>query len=212
MILASLAGIRVFGTGGLGGVHRGGEDSLDISADLSELGRTRMAVVASGCKGFLDIPRTLEYLETQGVAVSTFSQGRDPKNVAFPAFWARDSDVRSPSVVESEEEAAAVILAQEELGIESGMVFANPIPEKFSIPKAEMNAIIEQAVSEAATGQAARGNENTPFILKRIRELSQDRSVTANTSLARSNVECATKISVALSGLISRGGLDAGKL
>lgn len=171
-----------------------------------------MAVVASGCKGFLDIPRTLEYLETQGVAVSTFSQGRDPKNVAFPAFWARDSDVKSPSVVESEEEAAAVILAQEELGIESGMIFANPIPEEFSIPKAEMDAIIEQAVAEAATGQAARGNENTPFILKRIRELSQDRSVTANTSLARSNVECATKISVALSGLISRGGLDAGKL
>lgn len=205
MILASLAGIRVFGTGGLGGVHRGGEDSLDISADLSELGRTRMAVVASGCKGFLDIPRTLEYLETQGVAVSTFSQGRDAKDVAFPAFWARDSDVNSPSVVESEEEAAAVILAQEEIGIESGMVFANPIPEEFAIPKAEMSAIIEQAVSEAATGQAARGNENTPFILKRIRQLSQDRSVTANTSLARSNVQCATKISVALSRLISSG-------
>lgn len=211
MILANLAGIRVFGTGGLGGVHRGGENSLDISADLSELGRTRMAVVASGCKGFLDIPRTLEYLETQGVAVSTFTKGRNPKDVAFPAFWARDSDVKSPSVVESEEEAAAVILAQEKLGIESGMVFANPIPEESSIPKAEMNAIIEQAVSEAAT-QAARGNENTPFILKRIRELSQGRSVTANTSLARSNVECATKISVALSELISSGRLDAGEL
>lgn len=212
MILASLAGIRVFGTGGLGGVHRGGEDSLDISADLFELGRTRMAVVASGCKGFLDIPRTLEYLETHGVAVSTMSQGRDPKDVAFPAFWARDSDVKSPSVVESEEEAAAIILAQDKLGIESGMVFANPIPKEFSIPKAEMNAIIEQAVSEAATGNAARGNENTPFLLKRIRELSQDRSVTANTALARSNVECATNISVALSGLVSRGTLEAEEL
>ncbi|RJE21281.1 IdgA domain protein [Aspergillus sclerotialis] len=212
MILARLAGIRVFGTGGLGGVHRGGENSLDISADLSELGRTRMAVVASGCKGFLDIPRTLEYLETQGVTVSTFSQGRDHKDVAFPAFWAQDSDVKSPSVVESEEEAASIILAQEKFGIESGMVFANPIPREFSIPKAEMNDIIERAVSEAATLQAAQGNENTPFILKRVRELSQDRSVLANTALVQSNVKFATKISVALSRLISSGQLDAGKL
>lgn len=197
MVLARLAGIRVFGTGGLGGVHRGGENTLDISADLTELGRTRMAVVASGCKGFLDIARTLEFLETQGVNVSTFLRGRPADKVHFPGFWATESELKSPSTVSSEEEAAAMILAQERMGIESGIVFANPIPEKDSIPKSEMDAIIEQAVAESLL-QAASGNENTPFILKRIRELSEGRSVTANTSLVRSNVECATKIAVAL--------------
>ncbi|KAI0125992.1 Indigoidine synthase A like protein-domain-containing protein [Xylariales sp. AK1849] len=201
MILARLAGIRVFGTGGLGGVHRGGQDSFDISADLTELGRTRMAVISSGCKGFLDIPRTLEYLETQGVVVSTFADGRDGK-VDFPAFWARDSGVKSPSTVQSEEEAAAMILAQETLGIESGLLFANPIPEAFSIHRDEMNAIIEQAVFES-TEQGALGSENTPFILTRIRELTNGRSVPANKALVRANVERAAKIATAISQIIS---------
>lgn len=97
MVLARAAGIRVFGTGGLGGVHRGGEDSMDVSADLTELGRTRVAVVSSGCKGFLDIARTLEYLETQGVLVATFADGRTG-DVDFPAFWARESGIKSPFV------------------------------------------------------------------------------------------------------------------
>jgi len=104
----SLTGIKVFATGGLGGVHRGGESSLDISADLTELGRTPVAVISSGPKGFLDIPRTLEYLETQGVHVSTFADGREG-NVEFPAFWARDSGIKSPLVVDDEAEAAAII-------------------------------------------------------------------------------------------------------
>ncbi|KAI1143579.1 Indigoidine synthase A like protein-domain-containing protein [Hypoxylon sp. FL0543] len=199
MILARLAGIRVFGTGGLGGVHRGGHESFDISADLTELGRTRVAVISSGCKGFLDIPRTLEYLETQGVLVSTFADGRTGA-VDFPAFWARDSGVKSPSVVQNEEQAAAIILAQERLGIESGLLFANPIPEEFSIPRSEMDAIIEQAVDESKQ-EGALGSENTPFILTRIRELSEDRSVLANKVLVRANVERATKIAVALSRL-----------
>ena len=108
MVLAHLAGIKVFATGGLGGVHREGEKSMDISADLTELGRTRMAVVSSGCKSFLDIPRTLEYLETQGVCVATFADGRD-EQVDFPAFWTRDSGSRSPLTVKNEEEAAAMI-------------------------------------------------------------------------------------------------------
>lgn len=108
MILAALAGIKVFATGGLGGVHRGGENSMDVSADLTELGRTRMAVIAGGCKSFLDIPRTLEYLETQGVTVGTFSDGRDGK-VDFPAFWTRESGVPSPMTVKNEEEAAYMI-------------------------------------------------------------------------------------------------------
>ena len=108
MILAHLAGIKVFATGGLGGVHDGGESSMDISADLTELGRTRVAVVSSGCKSFLDIPRTLEYLETQGVCVATFADGRD-REVDFPAFWTRDSGSRSPLTIKNEEEAAAMI-------------------------------------------------------------------------------------------------------
>lgn len=202
MILARLAGIRVFGTGGLGGVHRGAESSMDVSADLTELGRTRVAVVSSGCKGFLDIAKTLEYLETQGVNVSTFVRGRPADKINFPGFWAMDSGLKSPSTVSSEEEAAAMILAQEKLGIETGIVFANPIPEKDSIPKSEMDDIIEQAVAESAR-QAASGSENTPFILKRIRELSEGRSVVANTALVQSNVGCAAKIAVALAHMLS---------
>lgn len=108
MILAHLAGIRVFATGGLGGVHRGGEISLDVSADLTELGRTPVAVISSGCKSFLDIPRTLEYLETQGVGVGTFADGREGP-IDFPAFWTRDSGVSSPMVIRDEREAAAII-------------------------------------------------------------------------------------------------------
>ena len=108
MALAHSAGIRIFATGGLGGVHRGAENSMDISADLIELGRSPVTVVSSGCKSFLDIPRTLEFLETQGVTVATFADGREG-NVDLPAFWTRDSGVPSPMVVQNEEEAAAVI-------------------------------------------------------------------------------------------------------
>lgn len=108
MLLAHLAGIKVFGTGGLGGVHRGAESSMDISADLTELGRTPVTVVSSGCKSFLDIPRTLEYLETEGAYVGTFADGRQG-NVDFPAFWSRDSGVKSPTTVQNEIEAAAII-------------------------------------------------------------------------------------------------------
>jgi pseudouridylate synthase / pseudouridine kinase len=108
MILAHMAGIKVFATGGLGGVHRGGESSMDVSADLTELGRTPVAIISSGCKSFLDIPRTLEYLETQGVGVATFARGRGSQ-VDFPAFWSRESGVKSPMVVQTEKEAAAMI-------------------------------------------------------------------------------------------------------
>lgn len=108
MILAHLAGIKVFATGGLGGVHRGGQDSFDISADLTELGRTPVAVICSGCKGFLDIGRTLEYLETQGVGVATFADGRTG-TIDFPAFWSRESGSKSPAILHNEAEAARVI-------------------------------------------------------------------------------------------------------
>ncbi|KAK2683177.1 Pseudouridine-5'-phosphate glycosidase [Fusarium oxysporum f. sp. vasinfectum] len=203
MLLARLAGIRVFGTGGLGGVHRGGHDSMDVSADLTELGRTRVAVISTGCKGFLDIPRTLEFLETQGAHVSTFSDGRSGK-IDFPAFWARDSGIKSPSVVHTEKEAAAIILAQEKLGIESGLLFANPIPEEFGIPAPEMQAYIEQAVREA-NEKGFTGSANTPYILGRIKELTGEKAVIANKALVTSNITRATNIAVELSKLLSSG-------
>ncbi|KAJ3580244.1 hypothetical protein NPX13_g319 [Xylaria arbuscula] len=203
MVLARLAGIRVFGTGGLGGVHRGGHISFDISADLTELGRTRMAVVCAGSKGFLDIPRTLEYLETQGVLVSTFADGRTG-DIDLPGFWARESGIKSPFVVQDEEHAAAILLAQERLKIETGLLMANPVPVEHEIPGSELNAIIERAVREA-NEQGAHGNENTPFILRRIRELTNGRSVPANKALVRSNVERAAKLAAAVSRLISEG-------
>ncbi|KAI1428197.1 Indigoidine synthase A like protein-domain-containing protein [Xylaria sp. FL1777] len=205
MVLARLAGIRVFGTGGLGGVHRGGHISFDISADLTELGRTRMAVVSSGSKGFLDIPKTLEYLETQGVLVSTFADGREGK-VDFPGFWTRESGIESPFVVQDEEHAAAIFLAQERLNIETGILFANPAPAEYAIPGSELNPIIEQAVRES-NEQGAHGSVNTPWILGRIRELTNERSVPANKALVRSNVERATKLAAAVSRLLSEGQL-----
>lgn len=201
MLLARLAGIRIFGTGGLGGVHRGGHDSMDVSADLTELGRTRVAVISSGCKGFLDLPRTLEFLETQGCHVSTFADGRTG-DIEFPAFWARDSGVKSPSVVQNEKEAAAVILAQERLGIESGLLFANPIPEEFGIPAPEMQTIIEQVVREADE-QGFHGNRNTPYILGRLKELMGTKAVDANKALVTSNIIRASNISVELSRLLT---------
>ncbi|KAM0225696.1 hypothetical protein ACHAPA_006252 [Fusarium lateritium] len=203
MLLARLAGIRVFGTGGLGGVHRGGHDSMDVSADLTELGRTRVAVISSGCKGFLDIPRTLEFLETQGAHVSTFADGRTGK-IDFPAFWARDSGIKSPSVVQNEKEAAAIILAQEKLGIESGLLFANPIPEGFGIPATEMQTYIEQAVREA-NEKGFTGSTNTPYILGRLKELTGEKAVIANKALVTSNITRATNIAVELSRLLSSG-------
>lgn len=206
MLLARAVGIDVFGTGGLGGVHRGGEHTMDVSADLTELGRTRVAVVSSGPKGFLDVPRTLEYLETQGVLVATFADGRplpsssDGGGIDLPAFWARDSGVRSPFVVADEAQAAAVILAQERLGVETGLLFANPIPAAHEIPRAELDGIIDTAVAEAdALGMA--GSRNTPYILQRIRELSGGRSAPANLHLVRANVARAARVAVELAKL-----------
>lgn len=209
MLLARAAGIRVFGTGGLGGVHRGGENTMDISADLTELGRTRVAVVSSGPKGFLDIPRTLEFLETQGVLVATFADGRAPGAVDLPAFWARESGVPSPFVVEDEKQAAAMILAQERLGIESGMLFANPIPAEHEIPRAVMEDVINKVVSEAAE-LGFSGNQNTPYILKRIRELTAGTSAPANLHLVQSNVARAARVAVELAKLEGAGGGGGG--
>lgn len=203
MVLARLAGISVFGTGGLGGVHRDGQNTMDISADLTELGRTRVAVVSSGCKGFLDIGRTLEFLETQGALVSTFADGRTGA-LDFPGFWARDSGFKSPSVVQNEKEAAAVIYSQEQLGIESGMLFANPVPEASGIPLPEIQAAIETAVTEA-TEKGFTGSRNTPYVLQRLKELTGNKAVDANIALVQSNIIRATNVAVELSRLQASG-------
>ncbi|KAK7533354.1 Indigoidine synthase A like protein-domain-containing protein [Phyllosticta citribraziliensis] len=192
MVLAHLAGIKVFSTGGLGGVHRDGENTLDISADLTELGRTPVAVISSGCKSFLDIGRTLEYLETQGVAVGTFADGRNG-GVKFPGFWSRDSDSDSPQVVQDAKHAAAMIHAQHSMGLSSGLLLANPIPTQNEIPLSEISAIISSAVSEA-NNLGISGAKNTPFILSKIKELTEGKSVTANRALISSNVSMGTSV------------------
>lgn len=199
MVLAHLAGIKIFATGGLGGVHRGGENSMDISADLTELGRTPVAVVSSGCKSFLDIPRTLEYLETQGVGVGTFADGRKG-HVDFPAFFSRDSGVKSPQTIQNEKDAAAIVHAQFQLPVHSGLLFANPVPVESAMAKEEIDGIIAAAVAEAEEKRIG-GNANTPYILKRIRELSNDGSVVANKALVEANVVRGTKVAVALAKL-----------
>lgn len=192
MILAHLAGIQVFATGGLGGVHRGAETTMDISADLTELGRTPVAVISSGCKSFLDIGRTLEYLETEGVPVATFADGR-AGSVDFPAFWTRDSGIKSPMVLDDERVAASVIHAQRSLGLQSGLLFANPVPEEFSIDKVEMDRVIDEAIEEAARA-GATGNANTPFILAKIKDLTGKNSVRTNRALIESNVRRGTLV------------------
>ncbi|RAL07580.1 pseudouridine-5'-phosphate glycosidase/carbohydrate kinase family protein [Aspergillus homomorphus CBS 101889] len=205
MVLAHLAGIKVFGTGGLGGVHRGGENSMDISADLTELGRTPVAVVSSGCKSFLDIPRTLEYLETEGVCVGTFADGRQGA-VDFPAFYTRDSGFKGPKTIQNEAEAAAIIYAQSRIPVSSGILLANPVPLEHSIAKNEMDGIIEEAIRLAEV-EGYHGSDNTPFVLAKIKELTGGKSVVANRALVEANVERAAKVAVELSKLERNDGL-----
>ncbi|KAF2007675.1 IdgA domain-containing protein [Amniculicola lignicola CBS 123094] len=199
MLLAHLAGIRIFGTGGLGGVHRGAESSMDISADLTELGRTPVTVISSGCKSFLDIGRTLEYLETEGVGVGTFADGRKG-DVDFPSFWARDSGVKSPTTIENERDAAAIIHAQHSLQIQSGLLFANPVPAESEIPREAMDSVIAEAIRQA-DASGASGKDNTPFILNKIKELTGGKSIPANGALIESNVRRAAIVAKELSVL-----------
>ncbi|PYH68776.1 pseudouridine-5'-phosphate glycosidase/carbohydrate kinase family protein [Aspergillus vadensis CBS 113365] len=204
MVLAHLAGIKIFGTGGLGGVHRGGENSMDISADLTELGRTPVAVVSSGCKSFLDIPRTLEYLETEGVCVGTFADGRQG-SVDFPAFYTRDSGLKSPKIIQNEAEAAAIVYAQSQIPVSSGILLANPVPLEHSIAKSDMDHIIDEAL-RLADVEGYHGSDNTPFVLAKIKELSGGKSVIANRALVEANVKRAAKVAVEFSKLERSGG------
>jgi pseudouridine-5'-phosphate glycosidase len=191
MICAALAGIAVFATGGIGGVHRGGEASLDISADLEELGRTPVTVVCAGAKAILDLPRTLEYLETRGVPVVGF--GTDH----LPAFWSAQSPWRVPMRADRAEQVAALMAARDALGLGGGVLVANPIPEADEIAYETMAVLVEQALEEARL-QRIEGKAVTPFLLSRLLTLSDGASLTANIALVRNNVRLAADIACAV--------------
>ena len=190
MLCAALAGIRVFATGGIGGVHRGAERTFDVSADLTELARTPVCVVCAGAKSILDLPLTLEYLETQGVPV--VGLGTDD----FPAFYTPDSGLRVPTRVEDAAQAAAVARAHWSVG-GAGLVVANPIPAADALSAAYVDPIVEAAIADAAA-RGVTGSAWTPFVLDRIRERTGGRSVAANLALVRHNAEVATAIAAAL--------------
>lgn len=197
MLLADMAGVRVFVTGGIGGVHRGGELSLDISADLCELGRTPVCVVCAGAKSILDIPRTLEFLETQGVAV--LALGADE----FPAFFTRRSGCPAPTRVETAHEAAAVVHASSTLGLSSGTLVAVPIPESAEAEAGKVQGAIEQALAEAGAAGVA-GRDTTPFLLKRIAELTGGDSLASNIALIKNNAAVGAQIATSLAELQRR--------
>lgn len=191
MLLAHRAGIHVFVTGGIGGVHRGAQDSMDVSADVIELGRTPVAVVCAGVKSLLDIPRTLEVLETQGVAVCAFGQD------AFPAFYTRDSGVRAPHRVDSADEAAACIAASLRLGLQGGLLIAVPVPAAAAADAEEVEAATQAALAQAAA-EGVTGAAQTPFLLARIAEATGGSSLRANVALVTHNARVGGAIAVAL--------------
>ncbi|XP_074973473.1 uncharacterized protein LOC142068038 isoform X16 [Phalacrocorax aristotelis] len=195
MIAAHKAGIPVFVTGGIGGVHRGGENTLDVSADLTELGRTPVAVVSAGVKSILDIGRTLEYLETQGVCVAAFGESRE-----FPAFFSRQSGFQAPYHVRDEEEAAELIASALELGLSSGVLIAVPCPQERAAPGQVIEGAIQQALSEARS-KGITGKELTPFMLQKINELTGGKSLDSNLALIQNNARVGSCIAVALSKL-----------
>lgn len=187
MICASLAGIEVFATGGIGGVHRGAELSFDISADLRELSETAVSVVSAGAKAILDLPKTLELLETLGVPVIAVGQDE------FPAFWSRHSGLRAPLRLDTAAEIAAAHLERARLGLPGGQLVANPIPIDAEIPRATMIPFVEEALAEsAARGVAAKAV--TPFLLQRLFELTAGRSLAANIALVLNNARLAAQI------------------
>ncbi len=193
MIAARAAGIEVFATGGIGGVHKGAEASFDISADLHELARTPVNVVAAGAKAILDLPKTLEVLETLGVPV--IAVGQDD----FPAFWSRSSGLKAPLRMDSADEIAAAFRMRRALALDGGQLIANPIPREFEIAAENLAPHIAQATAEADR-QGIAGKAVTPFLLQRIFELTEGRSLDANIELVLNNAELASKIAIALSG------------
>lgn len=192
MIAAARAGIEVFATGGIGGVHRGAEISFDVSADLTELARTPVIVVSAGAKAILDLPKTLEVLETLGVPVVGW------RTDDFPAFWSRLSGLPVPLRLDDVADLARVWRAHRDLGLDGGLLLANPVPAAAEIPRAEIETAIGRALAETAS---ARGKDVTPRLLARILELTAGRSLAANRALVLSNARLAAEVATALTFL-----------
>ncbi|WP_420843508.1 pseudouridine-5'-phosphate glycosidase [Kiloniella majae] len=194
MICAAMAGISVFATGGIGGVHKGAENDFDISADLEELAKTPVAVVCAGAKSILDLPKTLEFLETRGVPVVGYQTKQ------FPAFYCRDSGLDAPLTAQSVSEIAGMLAVQQDLGYQGGAVVANPIPESHAMDKAEMDNVIASALN-SATKDGVFGKAITPYLLGKIVELTEGRSLESNIALVKNNAVLAANIAKDLSAL-----------
>ena len=191
MIVAAMAGIRVFATGGIGGVHRGAEVTMDFSADLEELARTPVAVVCAGAKSILDLGLTLEYLETKGVPVLGY------RTETLPAFYTDESDFKVDYRMDSPEEIAAAVTAQRDMGYPGGMLITNPIPHQYAMPKDVIDAAINQALAEAKE-QGVKGKATTPFLLARVCELTGGESLKSNIKLVLNNVALGAQIAAAM--------------
>jgi len=194
MIVAALAGIRVFATGGIGGVHRGAQTSFDVSADLAELARAPVAVVCAGAKAILDLRLTLEYLETQGVPVIGYRTDR------LPAFWSRDSGLALDARADSPEEIARIMKAKWRIDPSGGLVIANPIPAEFDLPRETIEHAIEAALREARERNIG-GKALTPFLLERVNALTGGDSLASNVALVRNNARLAAGMAVAYAAL-----------
>lgn len=194
MLIASLAGIKVFATGGIGGVHRGAQETMDISADLQELAHTAVAVVCAGCKSILDIGLTLEYLETMGVPVLGY------KSEDFPAFYCRKSGFGVDYKLSDANEAARIMKTKWDLGLDGGLLIANPIPEEYALDFDEMEKVIQTAL-DMAKKDGIRGKATTPYLLAHIKDLTKGVAFASNVQLALNNAKVASQISVELSKL-----------
>ncbi len=191
MIIAAMAGIKVFATGGIGGVHRGAETTMDISADLEELAKTPVMVICAGAKSILDLGLTLEYLETKGVPVIGYGTEE------LPAFYTRRSGFKVDYRIDTPEELAAAFRTKLEMGLEGGMLVTNPIPEEYSMDPDRINAAISQALDEAAA-QGIHGKETTPFLLARIKDITGGDSLASNIQLVLNNARLAAKTAALL--------------
>ena len=191
MIIAAMAGIKVFATGGVGGVHRGAETTMDISADLEELAQTPVMVICAGAKSILDLGLTLEYLETKGVPVIGYGTEE------LPAFYTRKSGFKVDYRLDTPEELAAAFRAKMEMGLKGGMLVTNPIPEEYSMDPDRINAAIDQAVAEAEA-QGIQGKETTPFLLARIKDLTGGDSLASNIQLVLNNARLAARTAALL--------------
>ncbi|MFA0085764.1 pseudouridine-5-phosphate glycosidase [Vibrio sp. 10N.286.49.C2] len=190
MILAEMAGIKVFATGGIGGVHRGAQETFDISADLQELANTNVAVVCAGAKSILDLALTREYLETQGVPIIGYQTS------SLPAFYTRESEHGIDYRLDSAQEIALALKVKWEMDLTGGAVVANPIPEQFAMPVERINSVIEQALAEAEE-QGISGKESTPFLLARVCELTGGNSLDSNIQLVLNNAKLGAAIAKA---------------